>query len=202
MRAFVSIIMASAFFSAPALAVEQAPFQIVSQDTQGDCGDVDAEVVMQDGRPRIDVFYTDLSVEANPDQTRVRRNCNLRLRLRIDSDYRLSLTDLVYEGKVDIEDDSGTGNVSARAYLSGLPSMNGFKSFRGAQSENFTVAVDQGPAPTQCGGETTLNLLVDMTARSGRGEFSEIAIQRGAGASGAPQYKSRIQCVIDPDPCQ
>mgnify|MGYP000443925871 CR=1 FL=1 len=89
------------------------------------------------------------------------------------------------EGKVDIEDDSGTGNVSARAYLSGLPSMNGFKSFRGAQSENFTVAVDQGPAPTQCGGETTLNLLVDMTARSGRGEFSEIAIQRGAGASGA-----------------
>jgi len=80
--------------------------------------------------------------------------------------------------------------------------MEGFQRFGSGEARNFTVNVSEGTPNTVCGGRTYLNLLVDMTARNNaQGQFSEVAIQRGAGTPGPSEYKSRIQCGVEQSTC-
>ena len=205
MKSISTIVAAGMLLAAPALAnAEEAHFQIVGEpEFQGDCGG-DAVINTLEGNPSIDILSPSLSVEANDQTPRSRKLCNVRVRVKIDPGYKLSLSNVFYEGWQSIDKSGGSGNVSARAYFQGLQSIHGFRAFRAGEApDNFTVTVDRGTGQTVCGGETYLNLLVDLTARQqpGNGQFSEVVIQRGAATPGDPSYKSRIQCGVEQDTC-
>lgn len=180
-------------------------FQIVDADTtfQGDCGGVTPIINTLAGSPAIELVFPELSVQADDQTSRARKLCNVRVHVKIDPGYKLSLNRVFYQGRADIDPLGGSGTVSARAFFHGLPGIDGFKRFNPGYADNFTVDVSQGTPGTVCGGDTYLNLLVDLTARQqpGNGSFSDIAIQRGS-AETDPSRRVVIWCGIIVDTCR
>jgi hypothetical protein len=203
MKAISALLLASALLTAPALANAQTHFQLLDTSFQGACGSVDPIINTQSGNPSIDLIFPDLSVQTDDVTPQARKLCNVRVHVKIDPGYRLSLQEVFYQGAVDIDDAGGSGNVSARAFFQGLPGINAFQRFSAGEARNFQVDVNQGTPGTICGGETYMNLLVDITARNQphNGQFSQVAIQRGVGTPGA-QGRSVIRCYVRPDPCR
>jgi hypothetical protein len=203
MKVLSAIITGTALLAAPAFAnAEQAHFKIVgSPEFQGNCGGITPIINTLEGNPSMDVLFTDMSVEASGRNDKERKLCNIRLRVEIEPGYSLSLTKVIYQGKVDTDTDGASANVSARAFFHGLPGIDGFARFGSGQGQNFTVVAEQDTPDTVCGGTTALNLLVDLSARTTDGQFSEIAIQRAAGTPGPTGKKSRIECEVEQTPC-
>ena len=184
----------------------EPPFQVVDADTtfQGNCGrDVDAKIsTTAAGKPVIELIFEDLSVLAEDPRTRDQKLCNVRVHVKSNPRYRLSLEQVFYQGRAEIDANGGSGTVSARAFFDGLLGIDGFKRFGPGYADNFTVRVDQGTPATLCGADTYLNLLVDITARrrSNSDGFSEIAIQRGS-ATADLERRPTIWCGIYVEPC-
>jgi hypothetical protein len=197
----VLLFLATALGVAPASAVEPAHFQILEVTFQGFCGSVDPVLSTLASNPAINFVIPDLSVSADDRTTQARKLCNVRLHVKADPGYRLGLGEVYYQGKVDIDPSGGSGNVSARAFFLGLRGIDAFKRFGAGDSGEFTVDVDEGiPGYSECGGETYLNLLVDITARTrpGNGQYAEVTIQSEVAT---PIDRSVIRCGIKQDRC-
>lgn len=202
MKTISALVLASALVAPSAFASEEAHFEILGTEYQGSCGDVEPIVNTLGDNPAIDIVFPDLFVEADDYTPRVHRVCNVRMVIRAEHGWKLSLQHVFFQGHVEIDSEGGSGRVSARAYFHGLPGLDGLMDFRAGESRNFTVLVEEGTPDTVCGGETALNLLVDLTARqrSHNGQFSNVTIDRGVGTLGAPD-ESVVQCGVEQSPC-
>jgi hypothetical protein len=171
----------------------------------GPCGELPPELQEPaSDTSALDFVFGDLAVEANETETQVRKLCNVKVRVQVKPGYKLGVDDVFYEGFTDIDDFGGSGNVSARAFFTGARSLHGFRRFSAGEAGNFEVTLAEGqPQLTGCGATTTLNLLVDITARTQphNGSYSQVAIQRGVATPTPVDDAPVIQCGIKVQRC-
>jgi hypothetical protein len=203
----LKLISLSIFVAAPAFGqVIETPYYTAEViGYTGPCGELPPEL----GEPAsdtsaLDFVFGDLAVEANETETHVRKLCNVKVRFQVKPGYKVGVEDVFYEGFTHIDELGGSGNVSARAFFTGARSLNTFRSFRAGESGNFDVTLDDGqPQLSGCGATTTLNLLVDITARTqpNNGAFTQVAIQRGVATPTPVDDAPVVQCGIKVQRC-
>jgi hypothetical protein len=169
----------------------------------GDCNDptTDVQIVDTPDGQTFDLLVPALDAEADDAQPRVRKFCNIRQTVAIPDGYKLAPTHLKYQGLVDIAGDGGSGNISARYFLSGTPGVNGFRSFEAGEQGDFAVSTDSGRRSyTACGGTAELNFMADLTARirPGLGSYSQVTVDRGIGDT---RLRSVFHCGVEVVPC-
>lgn len=166
----------------------------------GPCGQLPPELsAPASDSNALDFIFGDLAVEANETETQVRKLCNVKLRLSVKPGYKVGLDEVFYEGFSQIDQLGGSGNVSARAFFTGARSLHAFRAFQAGDAGNFDVTLDEGePQLTACGATTTLNLLVDITARTQphNGAYTQIAIQRGVATPTPVDDAPVVRCGI------
>lgn len=200
-------LIASSLFAVLALATSAhatPEIQLVGQPLlTGDCNDPTTllTVVPTAQGQSFDILVPSLDAEADDAQPRVRKFCNIRQTVQIPWGYKLAPTYLKYQGLVDIAQDGGSGNISARYFLSGTPGVNGFKSFRAGDQGNFDVDTYAGELNySTCGGTTEINFMADLTARTrpGFGSYSQVTVDRGIGEA---DVRSIFHCGVQIVPC-
>lgn len=191
---------ALALSSAAAAAHAEPLIQLDGQpQLTGDCIDPSTQVTIADTQQgqTFDILVPSMDAEADDAQPRVRKFCNIRQRITIPQGYKLAPNFLTYQGLTDIAQDGGSGNVSARYFLTGTQGVNGFRAFQAGEQGNFDVSTTAGhPQYTQCGGSIELNFLADITARTrpGQGSYSQVTLDRGIGYA-------KFHCGVQVVPC-
>jgi hypothetical protein len=203
----LQLIGLSLFVAAPAVAqVIETPYYTAEViGYTGPCGELAPELQEPaSDTTALDFVFGDLAVEANETETQVRKLCNVKVRFQVKPGYKVGLDDVFYEGFTDIDDFGGSGNVSARAFFTGARSLNAFRRFQAGEAGNFDVTLNEGqPQLSGCGATTTLNLLVDITARTqpNNGAYTQVAIQRGVATPTPVDDAPVIQCGIKVQRC-
>lgn len=205
MKLITTALALAAFSLTGSAMAGEAHFWIEDVQYQGDCGGLQPIINTAAGDPSLDLIYGDLRVETDDIETKARKLCNARIKLHLEPGYKIGLDGVFFQGKVDIDSEGGSGNVSARAFFQGLEGLEGYRKFYAGESGNFTVYVQDGtPNYTQCGQDVVyLNLLVDLTARQkpGNGQYTEVAIQRGVATPTPSDDAPVIQCQFKPVYC-
>ena len=209
MHALSRLLVVGSLVASPVYALDSAVhFHILESMFQGDCGNVTPILNVLRGSPSIDFLFPDLSVAADAYEAHERKLCNVRLHVAMDDGYKIGLGNVFFQGQADINADAGSGNVSARAFFIGLPGVDGFMHFDRGFSNNFQVDADAGtPTFTACGGDTYLNLLVDLSARNQSSGMapSEVTIHRGTITPESTEPSARqadVQCKITQARCR
>jgi hypothetical protein len=203
MKLVTSALFAAAVL-APAVAHADPLIQLIGQPLlTGDCNDPTTylSVADTDHGPAFDILVPSLDAEADDAQPRVRKFCNIRQQIAIPYGYRLAPTYLKYQGLVDIAADGGSGNISARYFLSGTPGVDGFRNFSAGYQGNFDVDTTPGQLSyTSCGGVAEINFMADLTARirPGYGSYSQVTVDRGIGEA---DVGSIFHCGVQVVPC-